>query len=86
MRTLELLEQALATAETLGYEIRHEWLGGAGGGLCEYGGVRRIFVDLSLPVDEQLDQVINAIKPDPAIYLQPVHRDLAILLELRRAA
>lgn len=86
MRTLELLELAIRTAETLGYEIRHEWLGGAGGGMCEYGGVRRIFVDLSLPVDEQLEQVLEAIKPDPAIHLQPVPRDLAKLLELPRAA
>ena len=86
MRAVELLEQALATADVLGYQVRHEWLGGAGGGLCEYGGNRWIFVDLALTIDEQLDQVVEALKVDPAIYLQPVHRELGRLLDLPKAA
>jgi hypothetical protein len=80
MRTLELLEHALVTAERMGYRVRHEWLGGTGGGLCRYAGRRWIFVDLALNVDEQLGQVVEALKCDPGIHLQPVHGDLSTLL------
>ena len=86
MRTVELLEQALATAHALGYQVRHEWLGGIGGGLCEYAGSRWIFVDMALSIDEQLEQVVAALKHDPAIHLQPVDRELGRLLDFPKAA
>jgi hypothetical protein len=86
MRTVEMLEQSLNVAEKLGYGVRHEWLGGTGGGSCEFGGRRWIFVDLSLGIDEQLDQVIGSLKADPAIYLQEVGYELGRLLEFPRAA
>ena len=38
MHTVDLLEQACALAEQLGYRTRQEWLGGSGGGACEFGG------------------------------------------------
>jgi len=57
MHTVELREQALALAEQLGYRIREEWLGGSGGGQCEFAGCRWIFVDLALNAEEQLEQV-----------------------------
>ena len=52
MHTVELLEQACAIAEQLGYQTRQEWLGGTGGGTCEFGGRKWIFIDLALSVFE----------------------------------
>jgi hypothetical protein len=68
MHTVELLERLKALAEQAGYTIRHEWLGGSGGGKCEFAGRKWIFVDLSLSVVEQLDQVTAALKDDPAVW------------------
>ncbi len=91
MHTVELLTQALKTAERLGYGIRQEWLGGTGGGACTFSGRKWIFVDLALNPVEQLDQVIKAIKDDPRIYSLKISAGMACLLELpaaqsRRAA
>src|SRR5262245_13211882 len=51
MRTVELLEQAISTSQELGYRIRYEWLGGSGGGACEFAGRKWLFVDLALSAD-----------------------------------
>ena len=77
MHTVEQLEHALALAEQLGYKIRQEWLGGMGGGACEFARQKWIFVDLALNTIEQLEQVKDALLADPAIYnaaLSPVMR------------
>lgn len=57
-----MLRQRVATAKTLGAQIRSEWLGGETGGACEIGGKRWIFLDLSLSVEEQLEQVEEALR------------------------
>ncbi len=67
MHTVELLEKTMTLAERLGYTVRQEWLGGAGGGACEFGGRKFVFVDLSLTVVEQLEQVASAIRNDPSL-------------------
>ena len=88
MHTVELLEQALAAAERLGYGIRHEWLGGSGGGGCEFGGRKWIFVDLALNNVEQLEQVTAALKQEPGLAGLELSPPLRRLLELspRKAA
>lgn len=58
------LEAALVLAEKLGYTVRQEWLGGTRGGACRYGGRKWLFVDLSLPVEEQLEQVLAALREE----------------------
>jgi len=68
MHTVELLSRALLVAESLGYEIRHEWLGGGSGGACEFSGKKWLFVDLALNPVEQFEQVIEALRRDPAIH------------------
>ena len=45
MHTVELMEQAVVVAKALGYGVRQEWLGGCGGGACEVGGRKWIFLD-----------------------------------------
>lgn len=66
MHTVDLFEQATKLARQLGYTVRFEWLEGAGGGGCEFGGQKWIFVDLSLSAAEQLGQVLDAIRHDAA--------------------
>ena len=72
MHTVEILERLKEVAENAGYTVRHEWLGGAGGGACHFAGKKWIFVDLSLSVVEQLDQVAAALKDDPAANAIPL--------------
>jgi hypothetical protein len=86
MHTVELLEQAFAVAERLGYKIRQEWLGGAGGGACEFAGQKWIFVDLALNAIEQLDQVTDALQNDPAIYTIHLSPPLRNVLGIRKSA
>ena len=86
MHTVELLEQALGVAEQLGYGIRQEWLGGTGGGACEFGGKKWIFVDLALNAVEQLEQVTTALRSDPAVHIVTLSPPLQKMLDLRRAA
>ncbi|QDS89994.1 hypothetical protein [Rosistilla ulvae] len=59
---LDRLGKAIATAKRLGFVVRSEWLGGSATGWCELGGKRILFVDLSLSVHEQLEQVEAAIE------------------------
>ena len=56
------LRQRIATARAAGARVRREWLGGATGGGCEIAGVRWLFLDLSLPIDEQIEQVESALR------------------------
>jgi hypothetical protein len=86
MHTVELLEQSLELAEQMGYKIRQEWLGGTGGGACEFSGQKWIFVDLALNAVEQLDQVSSALRDDPGIYLVPLNSDMRRLLGVRQSA
>ncbi|RCS41429.1 hypothetical protein DTL42_23005 [Bremerella cremea] len=87
MHTLDLLDQAIATAKDLGYQIRREWLDGQSGGVCEIGSQRWIFLDLSLSSLEQLDQVLEALRSDPALAQAPLSPQLSqILGRTRRAA
>ena len=65
MHTIEKLERLKELAEDAGYTIRQEWLGGVAGGACQFAGRKWIFIDLSLSVIEQLEQVTAALDSDP---------------------
>lgn len=65
MHTVELLEAALTLAQELGYSVRQECLGGMGG-TCEINGKKLLFVDLSMTVIDQLDQVVAALRAEGA--------------------
>jgi len=66
MNRVELLEHALDLAKQLGYTVRHECLGGRGGG-CELKGQKLLFLDLDLGPNEQLEQVADALAREPDI-------------------
>ena len=86
MHTVELLEQALHVADQLGYSIRHEWLGGAGGGACEIRGRKWLFVDLALNAVEQLEQVAAVLQADAAVYAVELPPAMRRLLGIRKSA
>jgi hypothetical protein len=86
MHTVEMLEAALRLAGQMGYSVRHEWLGGSGGGICEFNGRKWVFVDLALTVPEQLEEVAEALRSDPLVYTMEIDPALEQTLELRRAA
>ena len=64
MHTIEKLERAIAEAVQRGYDVRMEPLGGASGGLCEFGKRKWIFVDMTASVAEQLEQVLSALRAE----------------------
>ncbi len=52
MHTVDLLDRALRTVETLGYQVRQDWLDGAEAA-CEIKGQKWLFLDLaSSPLDK----------------------------------
>lgn len=62
MHSLDLLEEAIELASQAGIEVRREYLEESAGGACRVGPNWQLFVDLSLPVDEQLTQVVQALR------------------------
>ena len=57
MNLIETIEQRIGLAEAAGFQVRFEYFGGAGGGICSYGGKRWMFLDLTLTAQEQLDRI-----------------------------
>lgn len=84
MHTVELLEEALKAAEQLGYQVRQEWLGGAGGGGCEVKGRRHLFVDLALSVPDQLQIVLDVLERECAAERMKLGDTLRGVLAARR--
>jgi hypothetical protein len=85
MHTVDLLEEAIAAAEQLGYTVRHEWLGGTGGGACEVKGQRILFLDLAVGPLEQLQKVLEAMRLEVRAPDVPLSRELQNLLRHRAA-
>jgi hypothetical protein len=86
MYTAEILDAALQLAEEAGYLIRHEWLGGSGGGGCELKGRKLLFVDLALSPAEQLDRVLDALRRDPSLRDAATSSPLCDTLRQRKSA
>lgn len=86
MHTVELLDEALTLAGQIGYRIRTEWLDGSGGGDCEIGGQKWIFLDLALGPAEQLEQVLATLRREPAAQTSSMSPQLRQLVEVRKSA
>jgi hypothetical protein len=56
-QTVDRLERLLEIATQEGISVRSEWLGGVRGGLVRVGRTPILFVDESLSVSDQLEQV-----------------------------
>jgi len=63
--TLDQVEAWLETARQLGYRVRYDHFGGTGGGVCEFGGQKWVFMDVALSAIEQLEILEEAISQDP---------------------
>jgi hypothetical protein len=86
MHTVEMLEQAIDVAVRLGYTVRQEWFAGSGGGGCELKGRKFLFLDLDLAPEEQLEQVVAALRHEPAAVTLAMPRELGELLRVRKVA
>ena len=86
MHTIERLERLKDLAERAGYTVRQEWLGGVAGGACQFAGRKWIFLDLSLSVIEQLEQMADALHGDPAVAAVSPAMPAPTRTPLRRAA
>ena len=86
MRTVECLEEYLRVAEQRGYEIRQEWLDGNGGGVCEFGGKKWLFVDLALSTVEQLAQVSEALEADADLTSRVISKGIHKEIRTRHVA
>ncbi len=84
--SVDQLETLLELAKDMGYEVRYESLGGIGGGTCEYGGRKCLFVDITLGVLDQLDAVSRALGNDPQVALYEMTQDQEFALRTRKAA
>ena len=85
MQTVELLDELLDVARGLGYQIRHEWLGG-GGGACEFAGRKWLFIDVAQNSTENLEDVRQALLNDPAFSAQQLSANVSAYFGWRRAA
>lgn len=85
MHTVDLLDRAVGAVKQIGYKVREEWLGGAGGG-CEIQGQRWLFLDLALSPDEQLEQVLDVLRHEAQLGALPLSHELTRQLAKRRAA
>jgi len=86
MHTVDLLDEALALVASLGYQIRHEWLGGDGGGDCEIKGRKWLFIDLALSPSEQLDVVLDTLRREPRVWHAELNSQLRHRLGVRKIA
>lgn len=86
MLTVELLDQALAALGKLGVTVRLEWLDGRGGGPCEFGGRKWLFLDLAQTPGEQLDQTIACLLEQPGLERLQLATDLDQVLSRRKCA
>ena len=86
MRTATLLAEAAELARRLEYTLREEYLDGAGGGHCTFGGRKWLLLDVTQSVDEQLSVITDALRTDDAVWRLPVSPQLALMLKRSVAA
>jgi len=84
MHTVEMLSQALELARRLGYQIREDHLEGAGGGHCLIRGRKWLLLDLTQSAEEQLRDVLDAVRGDARLYQVGVPPALADSLSHER--
>ena len=55
------LNSLVALAKKMGFEIRHEFLGGTGAGICQVKGKYCLFLDLASTPADQLDAIRQSL-------------------------
>ena len=85
MDSVQALEEALDLAKQLGFEVREDSFGGAGGA-CRIRGRKCLFVELNQSTRERLTLVLTALRGEPEIEKQPISSGLRRLLNVSRTA
>jgi hypothetical protein len=87
MHAAALLAEALETARRLDFQIREEYLEGAGGGHCTFAGRKWLLLDITQSAQEQLADALDALRGESALREEPLSPRLSeLLLEVRKAA
>ena len=86
MHTAQLLSHALDMARNSGFQIREEALEGAGGGHYRIKGQKCLLIDLTQTQQEQLDDVLDALRSEPHLEMAKVPRELVASLRMPKAA
>lgn len=63
----DTFRRLLDEAKRSGLRIRQEWLGGETGGCCEIHGIRWLFLDTSLSIEEQIGQLRDALRKEVSL-------------------
>ena len=86
MHTAQLLSQAIDLSRRTGFRIREEALEGAGGGHCLIRGQKWLLLDLTQTHQEQLNDVLDALRSEPGLELSGLPEPLVEYLRVPRAA
>lgn len=86
MHAARMLAEATDLARRLNYTVREEYLDGAGGGHCTFGGRKWLLLDVTQSTEEQLSDVADALRSDAGLWRLPVSVSLAQVLQMKRAA
>lgn len=65
MHAVELRNQAIKAARSVGIEVREDWFDGRGGGVCRLKGRAILLLDLAQTADEQLEVLLTALREEP---------------------
>lgn len=61
MNPVEQLEKTLEIVRAIGYEVHYDWFGGTGGGACQLGNRKCLFLDLAMNAEDHLVLAENLI-------------------------
>ena len=80
MNAVRQMDVLIELAKDMGYEVRYEMLCGTGGGICEIGTRRCLFVDLSQSPIDQLESISKSLSSDPqvALYIMSQQQETAL--------
>ncbi len=81
MHTVDILDEAFRLAERVGFSVRRQWLADGLGGACRIGEQRVLFVNLSATIEEQLQQVIGALRREELADVTEISEPLSRLLK-----
>lgn len=80
MHAAALLAEAVALATQAGFHVREEYLDGAGGGHCAFGGKKWLLLDVTQSSDEQLSDALDALRSDAEARRLPTSPQLSAAL------
>jgi hypothetical protein len=80
VQAAELLAEAMTLIRLFDYQIREEFLDGAGGGHCSFAGRKWLLLDVTQSAREQLGDALDALRCEPSLRQRPMSAQLEELL------